>query len=344
MTAGDRFPVVAPHDRPWLLSRRGSWSAGCWTGLLWLRARVRGTDEARDDAVACAARLRNRIDEDTSTRAMIFWLGAAGVEPLGAGEEVQELAALAARRVAASFDPALGVFPDGSALGRGAAGRIRCTVDPGFALVRLLNWSESRCRRLRQAPTGLAQLGLRHLRVLFGGVLSDGRAHTAFAAVDGSTVVPVGTPGCWARGQAWALLAAAAAGQVDGPCWAPVARALAGHWAALPIPPPDRLPPGAQPGGHVDTGASAIAAYALLTLSGWDTARADAHRAAAQTQVGKLVTGHLGGSWPGLVGSLRDGCYTTAPGTREPVESVWGSFFLLASLLTLEGILPVGMF
>ncbi len=275
---------------------------------------------------------------------MIFWLGAAGAEMIGAGSEITELAAQAARRIASSFDPALGVFPDGTALGRGSAGRTGCTIDPCFAIVRLLTWAGSRCGGRRQNPHCPTELGLAHARVLLGGVLPDGSAPTAFAAVDGSAVVPVAMPGRWARGQAWALLAVAAAGQVDGPSWVPVARALAGHWAALPTPPPDRLPPGAEPGGLVDTGASAIAAYALLTLSGWDIAHAEAHRSAAEAQVSTLVTAHLAGTRTEPIGSLRDGCYATRPGIRTPVESVWGSFFLLASLLTMEGTLPVGMF
>ena len=319
--AGERIPVARPIRGDWLLSRRGSWSAGCWAAALHLRALVLDEPGAVADDHDGLARLSRSLTDDTSARATVFWLGAA-TRADGLGVDVAEDAA---RRVAATFDPLLGVVPDGTALGRGEAGRRRATIDAGFAVNRLLHWAGAR------GLDGAAHIARRHTDVLLNGVDSDGAAHQLFGG--GPPVRPEGTAGTWARGQAWALLTAVAAGaDPHDPSPHPTARGLAAHRARWTAPPPDDL---ALSTGPLDTGAAAIDALALLGLAVQDIPRREHHHAQAESIVAILVRRHLDDQ-----GVLHDGAYQLGLEGAEPVESVWGLFFLLAAVLVLEGVIP----
>ena len=327
---GQRYPLFAvPAGGPWTTSRRGSWCAGTWIGLLRIAAAHSGDTGTARDALDRARSLARWVDTDTVFRAMVVHCAtdpADAPDAVANDSTVTHLRQQCARSLTSAYSPALGAIPDGTALGRGALGTRTCTVDATAAVIELLTPAP-------QVP-GAARVAHRHTRTLLGCELPDGRVPAKrWLRVDGLGTKPVGCPGTWARGQAWALLGAAAAVRAWGAAWLAPARALAAHWIALPVPPPDIE---GQP-DPVDTAATAIAADALRLLAGADPQHAAAHQATRHRLCATLARTHLTGtapqSPPGTpTGVLTHSCYQTGPQGRQQVECVWGEYHLLRAL------------
>ncbi|MEH1014424.1 hypothetical protein V6U90_15085 [Micromonospora sp. CPCC 206060] len=332
--APEQVPLFAdPSTGEWTTSRRGSWVGGFWVGLLWLRATLTDDPSAGPTAAQWTARLRDRLDDDTVTRAMTCWYGAALGARLHDDPAATGLARLGARVVARCYDPELDAVPVGTAFGLGEVGRHRISVDSVGALVRLLCWASD-----DGADPELRTVAARQV--------------DRFTAADPTGPVPVeldrdpttGTlvdrhpGGSWARGEAWALLATIDAHLALGERYRPVAQAAADRWLArhgdrVPADRPD------QPDGHLDTAAAAIAGCALQKLGTLRLPDAERYTTAADLLLARLVRDHLGGS-PGVPappGMLRGGCYEVRPGQRREVETVWGTFFLTAALAAAAG-------
>lgn len=328
---GQRYPVVAaPAGGPWTTSRTGSWCAGTWIGLLRLAAdRSSDTATARD-ALDRARGLGHWVSTDTVSRAMVL---SCATDPEDAPDAVANDPAVAAlredcaRSLTAAFRPVLGAIPDGTALGRGVRGARTCTVDATSSVIGLLTTSPQ--------VSGASSVAGRHARTLLGTRTSDGRLPAEHRLrADGTGIEPIGRAGAWARGQAWALLGAAAAVRAWGAAWLAPARAIAAHWTTLPVPPPD-LEGERSP---VDTAATAIAADALRLLAAADSECASAYRAVAHRLCATLARTHLTGSAPWLPpemppGVLTHSCYRTGPLGRQQVECVWGEYHLLRALM-----------
>lgn len=221
----DRFPVYS-RDGEWVTSRRGSWTGGYWVGLLWLRAKLTG--EGHDVAREWTERLLPRADDDTVTRGMTFWYGAAAGHLLCGDERAAEIARHGARALAQAFDRELGLIPLGTAFGPG----LRTSVDAVAATVQLLRWAGHTDEAERHLARHVELCVLPRTPEL---VWHNGNFHAEEP------------PGVWSRGLAWSLLAHPDPGLVQ-------------HWLAADFPPPDR------DNGLVDTSAAAIAAYALRKL------------------------------------------------------------------------------
>ncbi|MBO4206626.1 hypothetical protein [Micromonospora echinofusca] len=332
--APEQVPLFAdPATGEWTTSRRGSWVGGFWVGLLWLRATVTDDPTAAPAAAQWTVRLRDRLDDDTVTRAMTCWYGAALGVRLHDDPAATGLARLGAGVVARCYDPDLGAVPVGTAFGLGEVGRHRVSVDSAGALVRLLCWAAD-----DGGDPRLRTVAARHL--------------DRFTAGDPTGPVPVELDrdpatgalvdrhpgGSWARGEAWALLATVDAHLALGDGYRPAAQAAAERWLTrhgdrVPADRPER------PDGLLDTAAAAIAGYALRKLGAVGLPDAERYASAADLLLARLVREHLGGS-PGVdapPGMLRGGCYEVRPGQRREVETVWGTFFLTAALATAAG-------
>lgn len=330
LECGQRYPLfAAPAGGPWTTSRRGSWCAGTWIGLLRLAAARSGDAATARDALDRARCLGHWVTTDAVARAMVLHCAtdpADAPDAVAYDPQVSRLREAGARALTAAFSPALGAIPDGTALGRGELGARTCTVDATSAVIGLLHAAP-------QVP-GAQQVARRHAWTLLGAATPDGRVPAEHRLrADGTGLEPVGNPGAWARGQAWALLGAVEAVRVWGAPWLAPARTIAAYWTTLPLPPPDVA---VEP-GPVDTAAAAIAADALRLLATADPERCAAHRAAAQRLCAQLVRTHLTGSAPGLLpgaprGVLTHACYRTGPRGREQVECVWGGYHLLRAL------------
>lgn len=327
---GQRYPVfAAPAGGPWTTSRAGSWCAGTWIGLLRLAADRSGDTGIARDALDRARGLGHWVNTDTVSRAMVL---SCATDPADAPDAVANDPAVArlredcARSLTATFSPVLGAIPEGTALGRGALGARTCTVDATASVIGLLTTSP----RVPGAPS----VAGRHARILLGARAPDGRLPAEHRLrADGTGIEPVGRVGAWARGQAWALLGAAAAVHAWGAPWLAQARAIATYWTTLPVPPPD-IDGETSP---VDTAATAIAADALRLLAAIDSECASAHRAVAHRLCATLARTYLTGSAsrlpPGLPpGVLTHSCYRTGPLGRQQVECVWGEYHLLRAL------------
>lgn len=327
---GQRYPVfAAPAGGAWTTSRRGSWCAGTWIGLLRLAAVRSGDTATAQDALDRARGLEHWVWTDTVFRAMVLHCStdpADAPDTVANDPGVARLREQCARALTAAFSPALGAIPDGPGLGRGALGARTCTVDALSSVISLMTTSS-------QVPGAQAVAG-RHAQTLLGAVAPNGRVYAERRLrADGAGPEPVGRAAAWARGQAWALLGAAAAVHAWGHGWLAQARAIATYWTTLPLPPPDI----AGENHPVDTAATAIAADALQLLATADPEYATAHRAAANSLCAELARTHLTGTMsrppPGTPpGVLTHSCYQTGPHGRQQVECVWGEYHLLRAL------------
>ena len=141
----------------------------------------------------------------------------------------------------------------------------------------------------------------------------------------------------WSRAQAWALLGLGQAALRDPGRFVVPARELADAWVA-------RVPTDAavawdldDPAGEAalrDTSAAAIAAAALLKIGRCAPGGEDYERQAREI-ASTLVAGHLTAADP--PGRLLDGCYNGRKGFATDAELIWGTYFLLETLLAICG-------
>ncbi|MFF5013598.1 sugar ABC transporter permease [Streptomyces sp. NPDC001165] len=297
---GDRFPLFAdPGTGRWTTTGRGSWTGGFWAGLLWLRARYTGDDDARQAATTFTGRLANWVHADTAARGLIFWYGTA----LADTPESAALRDRAAHACRDAYDAELGLVPWGSAFG---GPRLMARVDGVPGTVPLL-------------ATVDRQAAVTHLRRHLELCLGEGSFGWSWRYERPAGWVLCDDPSSgWSRGRAWLLLAVADAVHRLG---ADDLADITGHLIpARAVPLADKT----HPGGPLDTSASAIVAVALLKLG---------HRERAVQVLEELVHTHLSGD-----GRLLDGCYDLTSGTATRHELIWGDFFLAYALAALTGL------
>ncbi|MEV1294314.1 hypothetical protein [Pseudonocardia sp. NPDC049635] len=311
-TAGDRFPLFAV-DGEWVLSRRGSWLPGIWVGLLALVATVTGDPADRSAAESAAGRLEPRLADDTVTRAVTFWYGAAGT-----GARDRELRVRAARALLASRTGT--VVPVGRAWGRTDGDRL-VEIDCWGPLVRLLTTAAPDLDPAHAAAaraTARAQTAFHLRHGLVPG--PDGLGVVDMVRL-GPAPAPDGPARHTGRGVAWAALGLAEAARQPGP-------APDGLRAAL-----DALP--YTTALQEDSSATAITTVALFKLAHTlgDATRLDQARAL----LAGLVRHRLSRD-PPHTGVLTGSRYRTVAGDDQPVESVWGAFFLVLALAVETGL------
>ncbi len=176
---------------------------------------------------------------------------------------------------------------------------------------------------------------------------------------------PIGQAGDWSRGQAWGMLGLSRAAAYWGEPYLTYAQTACDYWrrSRPEAVPPNRLSRSSGTAGlsshcdHWDPSSSVIASLAMLCLADlmpdgnhW---RIDAHG-----RITDIIRS------PYFIGAQKNGhdqehrnraenrdtnrdaagifwgcCYETNPGTLEPVESPWGSFFLMAALCILAGVI-----
>jgi unsaturated chondroitin disaccharide hydrolase len=254
---------------------------------------------------------------------MTFWYGAGSGHRLTGDPAAARVAGAGRAALVAAFDPEHQLVPFGRAFDppNRSPREPRAVIDPLAGIVALLADPATTDPELRS----LAGLhATRHVELCLA---PDGAVRPEVALPGG----PATRPG-WARGQAWGLLGFAVAARDLDPGFAEPARRAAGWWL-------DRVPPGRTPRAVLpdptsppDTSAAAIAAAALLTVSGLGGPGAAEYRAAAVGTVAHLVERHL---WAD--GVLGEGCYDHTRGLAPAHELVWGSYFLAATLAVLSG-------
>lgn len=339
------FPHVAdPATGAWKRSPAGDWTGGFWVGLLWLAAQAEGDEVLRDQARTWCARLEPRLASDTVFRGFLFWYGAAAGAILADDLVAQTLALRGADAMEAMFDVRLGLAPLGSAAEEAhAVGPTQANIDGLPGTILLWEWAarvtgDSRYRDLAITHTNTsidafvraddsvcqsAELDRAGGRVV-------GR-YTHKGLTDSST---------WTRAQAWGMLGLAHACARLGPQYETTAIRVADWWVA-------HLPDDGvawwdfdAPGTTRDTSGSAIGAAALLKLAALIPGRAEVYRTSATETIEALIERHqvpTGSTDQRPTGMLVDGCYDMRIGLATRHELIWGDYFLLESLLLLQG-------
>ena len=356
----DQVEVGVPHwadtdTGTWHLTPDGDWTGGAWVGQLWLAHHLTGEERYLEAARRYLGVISSRATLDTAFKGFTFYYGAAAGWILSGDETARDLAIQVAASLAGQYDEWLGLIPLGSEAEEGnSVGLAESSID-SLQASPLLSWSA--------AESGLdrhAEVAARHTdRVLAHHVRPDAsvvqsttldpetsevvRSHTHKGFSETST---------WGRAQAWAMLYSALGflRHPDRADWRDEAIRVTDWW--LEHVPADLVAywdfdDTAIPDTERDTAATAIASAAMLKLAdalGEDPA-ATRYRDAAAATVAVLARDYLTPTHEGdarPAGILTEGCFTKRPDSRPQdqatsVELVFGRYFLLESLATLDG-------
>lgn len=339
------FPHFAdPQTQRWTWSADGDWTGGYFNAMLWLGAHS-GSIGDRERWLGWAhkftERLRPRLASESSSRALLFYYGAALGSILDGDRAAHDLALEAARALATMYNPRAGVLPLGRAFEEASnVGATEAEIDMVQAAA-LLMWAgrESGDRKFWTIAMSHAR---RHIEFCLrpdGSICQSAsfdpatgallRRYTHKGITDSST---------WARAQAWGMLGWALSARwcEDLSFLEPAAKAADWWLAHVPA---DRIAywdfddPGI-PNTNLDTSATAIAAASLLKLSALtrDELQQRRWRSAGEATVHALIEGHLG-----LEGGLWDGCFNKRIGVATRHELIWGTYYLFEALHVLAG-------
>lgn len=323
-TCGQGFPLYCTGaNEVWKVSAGGSWLGGFWAGLWWLRALYSGRREDQQQALWIAERLRDKLDSATHHRSLIFWYGAGLGSHLLANPIAGELASQASERLARAFDPQLGCIPMGRALGGGELGDNSLSIDPLAATLQLF---------ALDASPRLLGLGLQQLQTSLHACAGADGAWSSHAHYQQGQWQTGDKPGNWSRGQAWALLGLGTGARVYGEPFSTDAVVASRYWLSsrgLCVP-ANRLDQPQEPRDPCSVAMVALALQGLAMDAGAD--------GAVHQQAGQLLATIVRSA------DFEDGCfvghcYRTSSIVEQKVESVCGSFFLLAALLAWSGYL-----
>jgi len=343
-TVRDGFPHFAdPVTNAWTLTPAGDWTGGYWNGMLWLTAAASGDDHYTRLAEGWTARLRSRIDSQSSARGLLFYYGAAVGAILTNNPLARELAIAAAKSLAASYNAQAEVIPLGAEFEEvHSVGGGESEIDV-VQIAALLSWAarETGNPKLRALAARHARRHIEFCLRADGSICQSAsfdpltgkmtRRYTHKGVTDDST---------WARAQAWGILGWALAAHWTGDAALIDPAECAADWWLAHVP-ADRVAfwdfdDPAIPHTNRDTSATAIAAAAMLKLaklSHSDVKRL-AYRKAASATTRALVENYLGPE-----GGLWQGCYNKRIDLATKHELIWGSYYLYESLHVLTGLL-----
>lgn len=321
-SCAEGFPLYCTGaDSHWKVSAGGSWLGGFWSGLWWLRAHRSALRNDRRQARRITERLRDKLDSATHHRSLIFHYGAGLGRGLLDDAMANELAEQAAQQLARAFDPLLGCIALGRDMGGGEQGDRRLSIDPLAATLHLF---------ARRADPRLLSLGRQQLQASFRACAAGGGAWSSQACHENGQWHAEDRPGNWSRGQAWAMLGLSVGARLYGAPYRQDAVRACQYWqrsrdVGAPF---NRL---SEPQGPDDPCAAAMVSLALQGL-------------APQVADGEVLHQQAGAQLAAIIrsGDFHEGrfvghCYRTSAAEEQKVESVCGSFFLLAALLAWTG-------
>lgn len=328
----------------WTTTADGNWTGGFWGGLAALGFAGSGAERLSRLADEITEQILPRQNSDTAFRGFLFWYGAAVNHLVTGSEDAAQTALAGARGLLTSFNDRAGIIPLGAeaeeaeAVGEGAA-----NIDAVPGTVALLSWASEQTgdQRFRHAAVHHAQ---RHIELCVradGSVCQSALFDTSNGALlNRYTHKGLNADSTWGRAQAWAMVAYAQAAQWASPSFLPTAVRLADWWL-------DRTPnagivswdfdAGTGPDVPIDTSATAIAAAALLKLDRLVPERTD-FRDRAVAHVDALLD-HLTPTGPDdsrPAGILTDGCFDKRRDFATRNELIWGDYFMLECLISLD--------
>lgn len=340
----------------WTTTVDGDWTGGAWPGMLWLMARQSGDAKYREAARLWSGRLKPRAHLQTVFKGFGFYYGVALGDCLCADKDASALALEAARSLRGQFDPRLGLIPlGGDAEEAEDVGNSFSSID-SLQAVPLLLWAAA-----KTGDATFADVATRHTtRVLDVHMRPDGSIvqSSELDPANGEVVRHFTHKGfsdssVWGRAQAWGLVytAIALAHRPRETRWMEQLIAAADWWLA-------HVPANmvsfwdfddpAIPDTETDTAATAIACAALLRLG--RIAPSEELRAkywdAGERSAAALVEDYLtpvgeGESRPH--GMLVGACFNKRRDARArdaatSAETIFGSYYLLESLIVLDGL------
>lgn len=350
------FPHYGDTDTGnWTTTPDGFWTGGYWNAMLWLGGAAFDDPDLAVEARRWTERLRPRIGSESVFRGFLFYYGAALGEILHGDGPAGALALAAAERLAADFDPRLGLIPLGAEAEEAhTVGAGEANID-GLAAVPLLLFAAG-----KTGDGSLRDRALRHtLRSAALCVRDDGSVVQSVSldpetgeAVRSYTHKGVSDSSTWTRAQAWAMqfLTHAARHMPQEAALMEYAVRTTDWW--IENVPADRVAywDFDAPIDHdtrKDTSGTAIAATAMLKLStAVDDADAAArYRTCAEETLRTLAACHLTPVAPRdrrPPGILTNGCFDQREGVALSNELIWGSYYLLEGLAMLTGRLEIG--
>lgn len=351
---GGDFPLAAdPATGVWTTAPDGRWAGGFWVGMLWLAHHATGRPRYRALAEEWVTRLERRLPVDNVLNGLVFYYGAALGAILDGSARAAAVARAGARALVKTFDPRTGIIPLGRDSGSITADAFTETNIDGLAGMSLLLWAGTAA-----GERELAGIGARHVRRHLDLCLRADGSFFQAACVDprSGAVRRQFTPrgfaddSTWARAQSWGLLGLAlGAGRTGDAVLLDAARRAADWWLASV--PGDGIAfwdfdDPAIPETERDTSATAMAAAALLKLADAESRAGgrERYRRAAGATVQALVTQCLtptSATDTRLPGILTEGCWQRRQALAVRHELIWGDYFLLEALLTLDGRLAV---
>ena len=320
LQAQGRYPLYCEGSDSKLgtWSKGGSWVGGYWASLWWLRAKYFGCNEDQQRAREICLGLSKKLEQDSLNRSMIFWYGAGLASLWFNDQDSQLLLEKAAEKLVANKPHASLFFPLGAAMGGGASGSQRVTVDTLSSLVQLLK------------KTGHSSLAQQHLNVLIKHCLTDNGSYPELKVIEGH-VQTVGIAGDWSRGQAWFMLGLAQAARYWPELYGVPAVNMAKYWIAsrgvnIPL---NRL---SEPTGLEDPSAAVIASLAMFNLAAIDLGGKQNiwHERASQLLKALSMSDHV--ETNPSAARFSGCCYRLSAGSEQLVESPWGTFLLLQAL------------
>jgi len=341
-TVGEKFPHHAePSTGAWTTTPSGDWTGGYWNAMLWLTAAATADQRYARLAERWTAKLRSRIDSQTSAKGLLFYYGAALGAILDGNALAREIAIAGARSLAAMYNPRAEVIPLGSEFEEvHSVGMTESEVDV-VQIAALLAWAgrETGDERLRW-------IAIRHARRHIEFCLREDGSICQSASFDPDggrmtrryTHKGITDESTWARAQAWGMLGWALAAQWTGDLSFLEPAARAADWWLDHVPADlvafwDFDDP-AIPHTNRDTSATTIAAASMLKLAALAEleARRRRYREAGEATVRALVEKYLGAD-----GGLREGCYNRRINLATKHELIWGSYYLYEALNVLTG-------
>lgn len=344
-SCSNTFPLYSPGiaDR-WVASSGGSWTGGFWSAWWWLRSRITGSAWDQRKASDICRRLSQKMTADSVNRSLIFWYGASLGDLWFNDANARELARESIGAIATAYDPEINCIPLGTGMGGGKNGNQLIAIDTLAPVIQLLNSSEHRVYH---------QISRCHADTLLAACRTgSGAFHTSACFTHGS-FRPTGQAGMWSRGQAWAMLGLSRAAALWGEPYLSYAQSACVYWkhSRPTFMPPNRLD---DLSGLSDPSSSVIASLAMLSLA--DLApdgtqwRTYAHQQITAIIHSQYFTGfqknrdYEKNRSRAASGIFWGCCYKTGHEKDEPVESAWGSFFLMAALCVLIDAIKPGDF
>lgn len=344
---GEDFPHYADSTTgDWTRSPAGDWTGGFWCGMLWLAAAGTGDAAYRRHALDWAERLRPRLASKSVFKGFLFWYGAELGHVLCDDASARVLAVAGARSLAEMYNPTARLIPLGTEAEEASdVGTSEANIDALPGTLALLLGS------VRELGDEVAEIALWHGRRHVELCVRDDGSICQSATFDPTTGAlrrrythkGVHDDSTWGRAQAWGMLAFAQAMAAGATEFEPVALRVADWWLANA--PADGaafwdFDDSAIPDAPRDTSATAIAASALLKLSRLCPQKREVYAGAAEKTIDALTSRHLtpvGSGDRRPRGILADGCFNQRTGLAVANELIFGDYFLLETLLALEG-------